>query len=126
MLTMAGLTSNWYEYHLLILYPFFFFSAKKPVGLTKVKMEDCMRCDACSCIYIDQNDYYKHMRNFHKVNTETEIEIKPPVFLKPVSQYKQSATPVTSFNVDTKSPSKSASRYVSISEQTLHQISSLL
>lgn len=27
-----------------------------------------MRCDECSCIYIDRNDYYKHMRNFHKMS----------------------------------------------------------
>ncbi|XP_054258325.1 uncharacterized protein LOC128983170 [Macrosteles quadrilineatus] len=39
--------------------------AKKQVGLTKIRMEDCLRCDACSCIYIDEKDYYKHMRNFH-------------------------------------------------------------
>uniref|UniRef100_A0A0A9W872 C2H2-type domain-containing protein n=3 Tax=Lygus hesperus TaxID=30085 RepID=A0A0A9W872_LYGHE len=42
----------------------------KRVGLTKIRMEDCLRCDACSCIYIDPQDYYKHMRNFHqKYNT---------------------------------------------------------
>ncbi|RZF37801.1 hypothetical protein LSTR_LSTR007163 [Laodelphax striatellus] len=40
---------------------------KKKIGLTKVRMEDCLRCDACSCIYVDKNDYYKHMRNFHKI-----------------------------------------------------------
>lgn len=40
------------------------------VGLTKLRMEDLHRCDACSCIYIDPEDYYKHMRNFHeKFNT---------------------------------------------------------
>ncbi|KAK9504246.1 hypothetical protein O3M35_010621 [Rhynocoris fuscipes] len=33
-------------------------------------MEDCLRCDACSCIYIDPANYYKHMKNFHeKYNT---------------------------------------------------------
>ncbi|XP_022204301.2 uncharacterized protein LOC111060919 isoform X2 [Nilaparvata lugens] len=41
--------------------------AKKKIGLTKVRMEDCLRCDPCSCIYLDKNDYYKHMRNFHKI-----------------------------------------------------------
>ncbi|KAK9504248.1 hypothetical protein O3M35_010623 [Rhynocoris fuscipes] len=42
----------------------------KKLGLTKIKMEDCLRCDACSCIYIDPADYYKHMKNFHeKYNT---------------------------------------------------------
>jgi len=25
-----------------------------------------MRCDACSCIYLDESDYNKHMRNFHR------------------------------------------------------------
>ncbi|XP_014244139.1 uncharacterized protein LOC106663651 isoform X2 [Cimex lectularius] len=66
------------------------------VGLTKVKMEECLRCDACSCIYIDPQDYYKHMRNFHQkfntviprsrrkvtqqitlLSTMNEMEIKP-------------------------------------------------
>ncbi|XP_014280753.1 uncharacterized protein [Halyomorpha halys] len=42
----------------------------KRVGLTKIRVEDCLRCDACSCIYIDERDYFKHMRNFHqKYNT---------------------------------------------------------
>lgn len=42
----------------------------KRIGLTKIRMEDCLRCDACSCIYIEAVDYYKHMRNFHqKYNT---------------------------------------------------------
>jgi len=42
----------------------------KRVGFTKIRMEDCFRCDACSCIYIEAEDYYKHMRNFHqKYNT---------------------------------------------------------
>ncbi|CAG2061348.1 unnamed protein product [Timema podura] len=40
--------------------------AKKVVGLTKIRLEDCLRCDACSCIYIDENDYNKHMKNFHR------------------------------------------------------------
>ncbi|KAJ8883410.1 hypothetical protein PR048_015253 [Dryococelus australis] len=41
-------------------------AARKAVGLTKVRLEDCLRCDACSCIYLDQSDYDKHMRNFHR------------------------------------------------------------
>ena len=36
------------------------------MGLTKIRMEDCRRCDACSCIYMDERDYIKHMKNFHK------------------------------------------------------------
>ncbi|XP_069686288.1 uncharacterized protein [Periplaneta americana] len=39
---------------------------KKFIGLTKIRLEDCMRCDACSCIYLDENDYKKHMKNFHR------------------------------------------------------------
>lgn len=39
---------------------------KKNIGLTKVKLEDCLRCDECSCIYIHENDYRKHMKNFHR------------------------------------------------------------
>ncbi|XP_075220761.1 uncharacterized protein LOC142324049 [Lycorma delicatula] len=64
---------------------------KKAIGLTKIRMEDCLRCDACSCIYIDQSDYYKHMRNFHKVNTMNNVDnpvsvtIKPPLIIKTVS-----------------------------------------
>ncbi|XP_046680821.1 uncharacterized protein LOC124367764 [Homalodisca vitripennis] len=48
---------------------------KKATGLTKVKMEDCLRCDACSCIYIDDKDYYKHMRNFHQVDVTNNLPI---------------------------------------------------
>ncbi|XP_071449427.1 uncharacterized protein [Hetaerina americana] len=44
-------------------------SSKRSVGLTKVKLEDCLRCDECSCIYIHENDYKKHMKNFHKGDT---------------------------------------------------------
>ncbi|XP_018915144.2 uncharacterized protein [Bemisia tabaci] len=40
----------------------------KKKGFTKVRMEDCLRCDECSCIYLDENDYHKHMRNFHGHN----------------------------------------------------------
>jgi len=39
---------------------------KKFIGLTKIRLEDCMRCDACSCIYLDESDYNKHMKNFHR------------------------------------------------------------
>lgn len=42
---------------------------KKLIGLTKIRLEDCMRCDACSCIYIDASDYNKHMKNFHRQNS---------------------------------------------------------
>lgn len=41
-------------------------SYKKFIGLTKIRLEDCMRCDACSCIYLDESDYKKHMKNFHR------------------------------------------------------------
>uniref|UniRef100_A0A1B6K951 C2H2-type domain-containing protein n=1 Tax=Graphocephala atropunctata TaxID=36148 RepID=A0A1B6K951_9HEMI len=51
---------------------------KKAIGLTKVKMEDCLRCDACSCIYIDDKDYYKHMRNFHQVDVTNNLPIPQP------------------------------------------------
>ncbi|XP_067010768.1 zinc finger protein 423 [Anabrus simplex] len=44
-------------------------TAKKTPGLTKIRLEDCLRCDACSCIYIDKNDYNKHMKNFHRQNS---------------------------------------------------------
>ncbi|XP_047110741.1 zinc finger and BTB domain-containing protein 17-like [Schistocerca piceifrons] len=49
---------------------------KKPVGLTKIRLEDCLRCDACSCIYIDKSDYNKHMRNFHQKVTSKKQKIK--------------------------------------------------
>lgn len=52
-------------------------SAKKVVGLTKIRMEDCQRCDACSCIYIDERDYIKHMKNFHKQDVIRQVPIKP-------------------------------------------------
>ncbi|KAJ9573724.1 hypothetical protein L9F63_008887, partial [Diploptera punctata] len=42
---------------------------KKLIGLTKIRLEDCMRCDACSCIYLDATDYNKHMKNFHRQNS---------------------------------------------------------
>lgn len=42
------------------------FSPGKKVGLTRVRMEDCLRCDECSCIYINEDDYHKHMKNFHR------------------------------------------------------------
>lgn len=49
---------------------------KKPVGLTKIRLEDCLRCDACSCIYIDKSDYNKHMRNFHQKVTSKKQKMK--------------------------------------------------
>lgn len=50
---------------------------KKAVGLTKIRMEDCQRCDACSCIYLDERDYIKHMKNFHKQDVLKQEPIKP-------------------------------------------------
>lgn len=50
---------------------------KKAVGLTKIRMEDCQRCDACSCIYLDEKDYIKHMKNFHKQDVLKQEPIKP-------------------------------------------------
>lgn len=50
---------------------------KKSVGLTKIRMEDCQRCDACSCIYLDERDYIKHMKNFHKQDVIKQEPIKP-------------------------------------------------
>ncbi|KAJ1531950.1 hypothetical protein ONE63_000588 [Megalurothrips usitatus] len=50
---------------------------KKAVGLTKIRMEDCQRCDACSCIYLDERDYIKHMKNFHKHDVIKQEPIKP-------------------------------------------------
>lgn len=50
---------------------------KKSVGLTKIRMEDCQRCDACSCIYLDERDYIKHMKNFHKQDVLKQEPIKP-------------------------------------------------
>ena len=40
-------------------------------------MEDCQRCDACSCIYLDERDYIKHMKNFHKQDVIKQEPIKP-------------------------------------------------
>lgn len=53
--------------------------AKKAVGLTKIRMEDCQRCDACSCIYLDERDYIKHMKNFHKQDVLKQEPIKPKI-----------------------------------------------
>ncbi|KAK7871840.1 hypothetical protein R5R35_006435 [Gryllus longicercus] len=50
--------------------------AKKTVGLTKIRLEDCLRCDACSCIYIDESDYKKHMKNFHRTNSNRKPKQK--------------------------------------------------
>ncbi|XP_063242069.1 uncharacterized protein LOC134542080 [Bacillus rossius redtenbacheri] len=47
--------------------------ARKAVGLTKVRLEDCLRCDACSCIYLDQSDYDKHMNNFHRHDSPKKL-----------------------------------------------------
>ncbi|CAB3368132.1 Hypothetical predicted protein [Cloeon dipterum] len=38
----------------------------KRIGFTKIRFEDCKRCDECSCIYLHEKDYEKHMRNFHR------------------------------------------------------------
>ncbi|XP_065346897.1 uncharacterized protein LOC135944089 isoform X2 [Cloeon dipterum] len=40
--------------------------AAKRIGFTKIRFEDCKRCDECSCIYLHEKDYEKHMRNFHR------------------------------------------------------------
>ncbi|XP_059480589.1 uncharacterized protein LOC132199687 [Neocloeon triangulifer] len=41
-------------------------AAAKKIGFTKIRFEDCKRCDECSCIYLYEKDYEKHMRNFHR------------------------------------------------------------
>lgn len=49
---------------------------KRVVGLTKIRLEDCLRCDECSCIYIDESDYNKHMKNFHRTNSNRKSKQK--------------------------------------------------
>ncbi|KAG8232026.1 hypothetical protein J437_LFUL012050 [Ladona fulva] len=49
---------------------------KRSIGLTKVKLEDCLRCDECSCIYIHENDYRKHMKNFHREDSSRKNKQK--------------------------------------------------
>ncbi|PSN38014.1 hypothetical protein C0J52_19288 [Blattella germanica] len=49
---------------------------KKLIGLTKIRLEDCLRCDACSCIYLDARDYNKHMKNFHRQDSPKKYKSK--------------------------------------------------
>ncbi|KAK3919546.1 Serine/threonine-protein kinase ICK [Frankliniella fusca] len=66
---------------------------KKSVGLTKIRMEDCQRCDACSCIYLDERDYIKHMKNFHKQDVVKQEPIKPKSKTSRVRSHNHSQAP---------------------------------
>ncbi|XP_037077820.1 uncharacterized protein LOC119098881 isoform X2 [Pollicipes pollicipes] len=41
-----------------------------PRGYIPPALQNCLRCDACSCIYIDELDYYKHVRNYHSASAQ--------------------------------------------------------
>ncbi|KAF0294549.1 hypothetical protein FJT64_007795 [Amphibalanus amphitrite] len=45
---------------------------KQPVprGYIPPALQNCLRCDACSCIYLDELDYYKHVRNYHSSTSQ--------------------------------------------------------
>ncbi|KAF4523323.1 hypothetical protein B566_EDAN011803 [Ephemera danica] len=48
----------------------------KKIGFTKIRLEDCLRCDECSCVYMYESDYLKHMRNFHRQNSPRKSKQK--------------------------------------------------